>query len=177
MPAHALRNVDVDFVMPLSRIPSLLAELTSEVSHEGERVPMPAHVEMEINIAKEDDPRDAGLQRIGRSSPYACPECHCVLLELHEDERIRFRCHTGHAYSAESLLAAINEGIEHAMSTAHRTLEEGSLFMKRMAGQLAQREEREASTRLMEASDRARRRAEAMRELMREEEPVPAADE
>lgn len=54
-------------------------------------------VNVEVNIAKEQHPRDAGLEAIGTPSAYACPECHGVLLQLVDEERVRFRCHTGHA--------------------------------------------------------------------------------
>jgi two-component system, chemotaxis family, protein-glutamate methylesterase/glutaminase len=99
MPLHALGQVHVDYKVPLSRIPSLLVELTAEAPREPARAEVPRHIEVEVNIAKEHNPRDAGL-------------------EFEEGGRIRFRCHTGHAYSVDSLIAAMNEGIEHTMSTA-----------------------------------------------------------
>lgn len=167
MPEHALRRVDVDYVESLSRIPALLVELATRDLSDADRIPVPPHVEMEISIAKDGDPRDAGLERIGRPSPYACPDCHGVLLELEEEGRIRFRCHIGHAYSVDSLVAAMSEGIDKAMSTAHRALEESSLLMKRLATQLATHDEREASQRMIEASAQARRRADMMKVLMR----------
>ena len=40
---------------------------------------------------------------------------HGVLLQLKEGGRIRFRCHTGHAYSFESLAAAVGEAIEESL--------------------------------------------------------------
>ena len=177
MPEQAIKHVSVDYVASVSRIPALLADLTTHVPAYPEPVVYPAHIDMEVNIAKEKSPRDAGLEAIGTPSPYACPDCHGVLLELEEGDRIRFRCHIGHAYSVDSLLAAMSEGIEHAMSTAHRALEEGSLLMKRIATQLAERDDREASTRMLKASAHARQRAEAMKTLMREPEQVPRETE
>jgi two-component system chemotaxis response regulator CheB len=52
-----------------------------------------------------------------------------VLLELKEGTRTKFRCHTGHAYSIASLLAAIAEGTEDSLWNAIRALEEGQLLM------------------------------------------------
>jgi two-component system, chemotaxis family, protein-glutamate methylesterase/glutaminase len=95
MPLHALKHVQVDYKVPLSRIPSLLTELTAEAPRETVQSDAPPHVEVEVNIAKEHDPRGSGLEQIGRPSPYACPDCHGVLLEFEEGGRIRFRCHTG----------------------------------------------------------------------------------
>ena len=76
---------------------------------------MPERIDIEMKIAKAEDPWHAGIEQLGAASTYACPECHGVLLQVEEGGRVRFRCHTGHAYSAESLLAAINERMEDAL--------------------------------------------------------------
>jgi two-component system, chemotaxis family, protein-glutamate methylesterase/glutaminase len=175
MPEHALQHVDVDYVASLSQVPALLADLTMVAPAFRKLFPLPAHIEMDVNIAKEKTPREAGLERIGTPSPYACPDCHGVLLELEEGDRVRYRCHIGHAYSVDSLLAAMGEGIEQAMSTAHRALEESSLLMERIATRFDERDNHEASTRMREASVHARRRAEGIKDLMRDT-PVPTAD-
>lgn len=73
-----------------------------------------------MKIAKEHNPLDAGLEQLGRPSSVACPECHGVLLQFEEGDRIRFRCHTGHAFSVESLLAAIGDNIEDSLWSAVR---------------------------------------------------------
>ena len=173
MPLQAMTNVNVDHVVPLTHIPRLLVELTSGLPVDVEPQRVPRHIEVEVNIAKEQNPRDAGLEQVGKPSPYACPECHGVLLEIDDDGRLRFRCHTGHAYSLESLLAAINDGIENAMSTAMRSIEEGSLLMKDIATQLKRRNRSDESARLMNASDRAKQQAEAIRQLILEPDVVP----
>ncbi len=173
MPLEALTHVNVDHVVPLAHIPRLLVELTAALPVEAEPLPVPRHIEVEVNIAKEQNPRDAGLEEIGKPSPYACPECHGVLLEIDDDGRIRFRCHTGHAYSLESLLAAINESIEKAMGAAMRSIEEGSLLMKNIAMQLKRRNRNDESARMKEASDRAKQQAEAIRQLILEPDVVP----
>lgn len=177
MPQHALDHVDPDYVVPASRMASLMDEITSKTPHAREPVAVPAHIDAEVKIAKEQNPRDAGLEQVGTPSPYACPDCHGVLLELEEGGRVRFRCHTGHAYSVESLLAAMGAGIEQAVDTAERALEEGSLLMKQIATQLQKHNEHEASRRMMDASDQARRKAAAMRTVIRESDPVPTTDE
>jgi two-component system chemotaxis response regulator CheB len=64
---------------------------------------------MEVNIAKEDNALEVGIMEWAEPSIYACPECHGVLLQLKEGSNLRFRCHTGHAYSLEALLADFSE--------------------------------------------------------------------
>ena len=44
-----------------------------------------------------------------------------MLNDLSNDRMIRFRCQVGHAYSADALTAAQNEGLERALSVAMRT--------------------------------------------------------
>jgi two-component system chemotaxis response regulator CheB len=173
MPSHAVNHVAVDYVVPASEIPSLLASVTTGDTQKIEPADVPKQVEVEVNIAKEQNPRAAGLEEIGKPSPYACPECHGVLLELKEGATFRFRCHIGHAYSLETLLAAMNDGIEHAMGTAMRSLEEGSLLMKDAAEQLQRQNRLDAAQRMTETAERARRAAEAIRELILTGNVVP----
>ncbi|MEP6924138.1 MAG: hypothetical protein ABI954_06715 [Pyrinomonadaceae bacterium] len=45
--------------------------------------------------------------KLGELMPYTCPEYHGVLSALKDGERVRFRCHTRHAFSADALLAAL----------------------------------------------------------------------
>ena len=177
MPMNALRHVTVDFKVSLSRMPSLLVELTAEPLPTREAASPPAHIEVEVDIAKEKNPRDAGLEELGRPSPYACPDCHGVLLEIEEGGRIRFRCHTGHAYSVESLLAMMNEGIEHSTSAAVRSLEEASILMNRIAVELKRHDQVDASDRMMRASVEAKQRADAIVQLMREHEAELTIDD
>jgi two-component system, chemotaxis family, protein-glutamate methylesterase/glutaminase len=177
MPLHALTHVKVDYKVPLSRMPSLLAELTAETPGEPAPAAIPEHVAVEVNIAKERNPRDAGLEEIAKPSRYSCPDCHGVLLEIEEDVRVRFRCHTGHAYSMDTLLAKMNQGIEYWMSAAVRSLEEASLLMNRISTELKRQDHIEASKRMMDVSSRTRQRAEAIVELMREHDAAPAVND
>ena len=76
---------------------------------------MPKEVEIEVNIAKDQKALDAGVLQLGEPSNYTCPECHGVLLQMKEGTMFRFRCHTGHAYSMESLLTDITEKMDDAL--------------------------------------------------------------
>src|SRR5687768_635794 len=98
MPESAVRHVDVDHVVPLAEIGPLLATLTTRAVEPAAPVAVSEAMEVEVNIAKEQDPLDAGLERIAKPSEFTCPDCHGVLMELKEGDRVRFRCHTGHAY-------------------------------------------------------------------------------
>jgi two-component system chemotaxis response regulator CheB len=132
MPQSALRHVRVDHCVPVADMAPLLVRLVSQLPEQGECV-VPDEINTEIDIAKEGHPVDAGLEHVAEPSRYACPECHGVLLRLKGDGPMRFRCHTGHAYSVESLLAEVDEKVDEALWNAIRTLEEAALLWGQMA--------------------------------------------
>jgi two-component system chemotaxis response regulator CheB len=160
MPLNAVTHVKVDYCLPLEEIAPLLVRLTSEAAEEG-AFQVPKEVEIEVNIAKEQKALDAGVLQLGEPSNYACPECHGVLLQLQEGTLFRFRCHTGHAYSIESLLADITEKMDDALWNSIRAFEEGELFMRHMAQHLSHAESAES---FLKRADEAKRRANLMRQ-------------
>lgn len=115
MPKSAIQNVNVDYIVALSKLAPLLVRLTSVGVDTAQAAPVPEQLDVEVEIVKEKNPLDGGLERVSKPSSFACPECHGMLLQLEEGGRIRFRCHTGHAYSVESLLFEIGTGMEDAL--------------------------------------------------------------
>lgn len=132
MPLSALQQVEVDYVVPVQEIAPLLVRLL-ETPAGGSQEPAPAGLEVEVDIASGKNAVEAGVETIGEPSRFACPECHGVLLRMNEQGPLRFRCHTGHAYTAKSLAAAVNNGIEDALWTAVRALEEAGLLMEHLS--------------------------------------------
>ena len=174
MPQHALDHVPVDHVVPLSAIAALLVELTAQpVAAPAERAAVPEIITIEVKIAMEHNPADAGLEQIGQPSSFACPECHGVLLQLKEGPSVRFRCHTGHAYSMASLLAAINEGVDQALWNAIRALEEGHLLMCHMAEHLTRNHSEDDAATLVTRADDAKRHSDIIRNLATMHQPFP----
>jgi len=64
---------------------------------------------------------------------FTCPECRGALWELEEGGHLRYRCHTGHAYSQDSLLADQTVAMEKGLYTALRAVEEKSAALRRLA--------------------------------------------
>jgi two-component system, chemotaxis family, protein-glutamate methylesterase/glutaminase len=62
--------------------------------------------------------------RIGRRSVLACPDCGGVIWDIAEGDAIRYRCHVGHAYTAEVVTIALDQNLRHAQASALRALEE-----------------------------------------------------
>jgi len=123
MPQSAIEHVAVDHVVPLAGMGPLLTELMRAPGQKQAVEAVPGDVEVEVKIAKAQNPLEAGLERIGEPSRFACPECHGVLLQLKDDSRIRFRCQTGHAYTIDSLVAAISNRVGESLWNAMRSLE------------------------------------------------------
>lgn len=131
MPESAMAHVRVDHVLRIEEIAPLLERLTvipADAPEEGSIVP--ENLDIEVNIAREERAADAGVFKLGAPSNYACPECHGVLLELEERHPLRFRCHTGHAYTIESLLSEMDDMIEDSLWNAIRALEERAMLMR-----------------------------------------------
>ena len=175
MPSSALAHVQVDHVATLSRIAALLHDLTRR-----QRIPERIEIdfaktlEMEVEIAKDRNAFEAGVEQFGEPSAFACPDCHGVLLKLDEDGRTRFRCHTGHSYSIESLVAGATDGIEHALWTAIRALEEAALLMDRTAQHLEERHGGRGAGESRAQAQEARRHATVLRGIAAERTPLRA---
>jgi two-component system chemotaxis response regulator CheB len=168
MPRHALQRVDVDHCVRLMDMPRLLTRLVSEPSADRREIEMPRHIGIEVNIAKAESPLHAGVLELGPASDFACPECHGVLRELKEEGLPRFRCHTGHAYSPESLMAELNETVEDALWNAVRSVQESALLMQHLAVHAAAGHDDAAALRLKQSAENAQKRADLVRRFVLE---------
>lgn len=164
MPQNALAHVKVDYCLPLEEIAPLLVRLTTEAVEEEGAYQVPKEIEIEVNIAKEQRALDAGVLELGEPSNYACPECHGVLLQITDGTLFRFRCHTGHAYSVESLLADITEKMDDALWNSIRAFEEGELFMRHMAEHLGEGHNGHSAESFLKRAQEAKRQANLMRQ-------------
>jgi two-component system chemotaxis response regulator CheB len=132
MPENALRNVEVDHCLPLAQIPALLTELAHQPIKEMPPVLAPERLKTETQFAMlEKEMQD--MKGMGKLSAFTCPSCNGSLWELQDGELIRYRCHVGHAFSTESLLAEQSETVETALYAALRALEEKAAILRRLA--------------------------------------------
>jgi two-component system chemotaxis response regulator CheB len=173
MPRSALQHVPIDHCAILKDMAALLVQLArTSVKQEG-APPMPKRLETEVKIAKENNALEAGITQRGEPSLYACPECHGVLLQLKEGSNVRFRCHTGHAYSLEALLAEFTERTEETLWNAIRSMEEMVLLLRRMATQLAVHGHDQAAAALEQKVREAQQRADLVRQaVMQHDKPI-----
>jgi two-component system chemotaxis response regulator CheB len=139
MPLSALDNVAVDHRLPVAEIAALLTRVVREPAGPAARVDRledekTAH---ELRISKEREALEEGTLSFGELSPFTCPECRGVLAMLREGRIIRFRCHTGHAYSAGTLLNDVSEGVEARVWDAVRAMDETIILLNRMGEEFA----------------------------------------
>ncbi|HWS55337.1 MAG TPA: chemotaxis protein CheB [Pyrinomonadaceae bacterium] len=163
MPLSAVTHVKVDYCLPLAGIGPLLVRLATEAAEDGSR-PVSDELDIEVNIALEDKALEAGVTELGEPSSYACPDCHGVLLRLKTEGLIRFRCHTGHAYTADSLLAGVSEGVEDSLWNTIRALEEGEMLLRHLAGHMTEGPQNGAAEAMLTQAADLRRRAALVRQ-------------
>jgi two-component system chemotaxis response regulator CheB len=137
MPESALREVSIDYCVPASEIADLLVSLSKEPIQQME-VMKDEQTKKEIDIAAEESAMEKGILKFSELSPYTCPECHGVLSRLHDEKIVRYRCHTGHAYSADTLMVAISEKIEDSLYSAIRGIEESIMLMNHIGDHYAE---------------------------------------
>jgi two-component system chemotaxis response regulator CheB len=142
MPENAIRAVNVDHIVPLAEMADLLVRLSNE------EVPAEAAMQVkkeekektdiEVGIAAQDNAFERGVMKLGELSPFTCPDCHGVLSELTDGKLKRYRCHTGHAYSPDTLLATVTEHIEEDMWNTIRSVEESVMLLNHMGDHFAE---------------------------------------
>jgi two-component system chemotaxis response regulator CheB len=137
MPENVLGHVEVDYTLTAVDMGPLITGLVSEASPEKFKL---SDQEMEllkkeIIIATRDNAFEMGIIDMGEFTPLTCPECHGALVRLVEGNIIRFRCHTGHAYTASSLLADVSTSVEDLLWQSMRAMEEMVILLNNTADQ------------------------------------------
>ncbi len=93
--------------------------------------------------------------RRGKLSAFSCPECGGVMWQVDEERLAEFRCHVGHAYSGEALLAEQSEALEAALWTAVRTFREKEVLTRQLAAMERGRGNAAAAARMEEQAQQA----------------------
>lgn len=138
MPQHANDIAGADYVVPLAEMPRVLVELvrpivTTESGAEA-TTPEPSDpVERSTREVKQTMAAQARDERRGQVSTYTCPECGGSLWQLDEPQVVQFRCHVGHMYNADTLLAEQTDALEAALWTAVRTFREKTVLTQQLA--------------------------------------------
>jgi len=136
MPLSAIATVAVDHVLPTAEIARTIVRLAT--SRElGDRDVPPEETEPDPAEFLADALRTKALP--GSPSGFTCPDCGGALWKVDEDGALKYRCHVGHGFTAESLLGEKDRELEHALWSALRSLEENASLRRRMADRVQSR--------------------------------------
>jgi two-component system, chemotaxis family, protein-glutamate methylesterase/glutaminase len=164
MPLNAMLRVAIDYCVPLIELGPLIVRLVNEPIEE-EEVSMRHQLQTENRIAAGEEVSLAEKNAVGQPSAFACPECHGVLSEIREAKHSRFRCHTGHAYSLESLLTQYGSDAETSLWNAIRVIEEKTMLLRKAAQDLKDMDPKRSILSLEDA-EKLEGQAKALREMI-----------
>ncbi|MDO8064442.1 chemotaxis protein CheB [Janthinobacterium sp. SUN206] len=125
MPQSAIEHAGVDWRLPAAEIgPALLALASGTPARAAQPLPpAPPWIAVENRFARGVGNMDQ-LEKIATPSTFTCPECQGTLWELHGQQPQRFRCHTGHSFTAQMLGELQHDKAEDAIWAAVRALQE-----------------------------------------------------
>jgi two-component system chemotaxis response regulator CheB len=137
MPASAVKYTDVDFVGKVDEIAPLLSTLLSRTPPSAAAgktaagAELPAWIDVENRMFTEGaEMKD--LDQIGEKVGLTCPECGGAIWEIRDVKPLRYRCHTGHAFTARVLEALQGGEAEEALWAAVRSLHEQEQLFRNM---------------------------------------------
>jgi two-component system chemotaxis response regulator CheB len=137
MPLAALNRSMPHHVVHLAEMPSLFDKLVHQPA--GEPMPVPDGIKFEVEVARSGNSSMQKMDKIGRRSVLTCPECNGVMWEIDEEGDFRFRCHVGHAYSAETMNLALDDNLRRALGSALRALDERVALTEKLRKQASER--------------------------------------
>ena len=140
MPGLALESVAVDMAL---RSDDIGAELVKRFHSDRSEAPMSipsegagaelAAIKSALKVENQMSAGQGGLAelaRIATPSTFTCPECPGTLWQLNDLGVRRFRCHTGHAYTARVLEESQGDAVEEALWAALRALHEREKMLR-----------------------------------------------
>ena len=132
MPDNALEYVKADYIMPVKEMGALLTSIASRTAAKKRRLRKRETelLKMEVIIARQDNAFEMGIINVGELTSFTCPECNGMLVRLMEGKLVRFRCHTGHAFTASALLAELSISVEEKLWEAMKSMEETTMLLK-----------------------------------------------
>lgn len=131
MPLSALKYADIDHCVPLDALGTTLERLVQEEA-EGWPPQLPQRWVDEHYVGLGRGDTIETLNILGKSSTFVCPECRGVLWELNDVRPTRYRCHTGHGFSACSLDYTQSLNTEDTIWSAIRALRDREALLRRL---------------------------------------------
>ncbi len=161
MPENVLEYVQVDHSVPATEMGTLLESLVREPAAKKPKIAKEELelLKMEVVIATKDNAFEMGILNMGELTPFTCPECHGSLVRLVQGDMLRFRCHTGHAFTASALLAEVTRSVEDMLWQSMRGMEEVSMLLQTIEKHFRDSGDRKAATKFKDKAADASHRA------------------
>lgn len=131
MPKNALNQIKPDYCIPIAEMGGILSDLVTRKPKK--QIAIPQDILKEVKIAQRVLSDLPSVNSLGEQVPFNCPGCGGVLWKMDKGSDLRYRCHTGHAYTAAALLTEQTMKIEETMWTALRMFEERKNLLTTMA--------------------------------------------
>ena len=174
MPQNALQAVAVDYVVPLDSMGQLLTELVTPFQPmPSDTANIPPDLKLEATIAERHMGSVEQVSQIGHQIPLTCPDCGGSLWEMDHGHVQRFRCHTGHAFTADALAESGRHALEETLWVALRMMEERKILLGSMADYEGTSLQVQQAERLVELKSHINR----LREFMLSNTPSPGTPE
>jgi two-component system, chemotaxis family, protein-glutamate methylesterase/glutaminase len=180
MPLSVMQDIKVDYSVSLREIAPLLNELSHQQADEEGRYPVSEQIEIEAKIAEQEMEGEeliASVERIGKISRLTCPDCHGALWEITDEEILRYRCHVGHAYSAEALSEGQTDMLEVALWSAVRALEEQVVLARRIVERARKSNQSRAVRAFEQRAQEAEEHSSVLRQLLLSDKKDDISDE
>jgi two-component system chemotaxis response regulator CheB len=174
MPENVLSEMKVDHVVPLSEMGSLLTRLVEKPIGKRPKRSAREHkrLGLEIEIATKDNAFERGIIDIGELTAFTCPECQGALVKLKEGDSTRFRCHTGHAFTASALLAGISEANEEHLWKAMQSIEAATMLLNQIGHHFEDKGQPQVAEKFYQKAKQERRRARVIHESVIQQESL-----
>jgi two-component system chemotaxis response regulator CheB len=148
MPSSALKHDPSARAVPIARLADVICAAIDE------QLPEPESGAEVTELTGKSEPQstdrgDEGPQP-GLLTAITCPECGGALWEHDEGGLLRYRCHVGHAYSADSLEVSHSQSLEGSLWAALRSLQERAELFRRLALRMGDEERLERRVRTAE---------------------------
>lgn len=170
MPRNAMAVTAVDHPVPVREMAAVLTRIAAEVVIESADA-VPADMASEVRMAARNDSSMEDLDAIGKRVPLTCPECGGSLWQVDEGGP-RYRCHTGHAFSLNSLAAEQALQVDAALWASLRRLEESERLSRHMESFARSRSNERSAANHAEMARSAASHAQTLRNLLRQTAPV-----
>jgi two-component system chemotaxis response regulator CheB len=131
MPLNVINNVPVDYQVLIQDMGYIIADVLSKPVVD---VSIPDDVKLEADITERLVSDITELEKLGIHSNYVCPDCGGGLWEVEDGNHKRYRCHTGHVYTALALLQTQGEQMEESVWVSIRMLEERRNLLLTLSG-------------------------------------------